>query len=181
MVNEERLQRFGDAILYLVNEDLIDGKDIAKDISIKMGRHPNNVRAALRGDERFLTNKFIKAFCSVFKNVISPEWLWSGIGSMKVNVQPKAYDIQQEEEKGESMAADLPYLDPVLLNRIINEKLAELYVQRIEEKDKMIEYLQDRVNKLESELERFYSIQKSSIVNKKKNNQNHSSPKSHQK
>ena len=179
MVNKERLDRFGEAILYLVNKELIDGKDIVKDVSEKMGRHPNNVRAALRGDKRYLTNKFIKAFCSVFKNVISSEWVWSGNGSMEVNVQPKAYDIQQEEEKWKSMAADLPYLDPVLLDRIINEKIADMYIQLIEEKDKMIEYLQDRVNKLEGELERLYSIQKSSIVNKESLEQ--SSPKSHQK
>ena len=87
LVNGERLQRFIVSIQYFVSKDLIDGKDIVKDVSQKMRRHPNNVRAALRGDNRYLTNIFIKAFCSVYKNIVSPEWVWSGEGTMNVNTQ----------------------------------------------------------------------------------------------
>ena len=37
LVNGERLQRFIVSIQYFVSKDLIDGKDIVKDVSQKMG------------------------------------------------------------------------------------------------------------------------------------------------
>lgn len=49
MDKENRPQRLEKAISYLVNNKMIDGTDIVKEISEKVDRHPNNVRSALRG------------------------------------------------------------------------------------------------------------------------------------
>lgn len=79
---EEKERRFEEAIKYLVEEGLIDGKDIVKDIGKKTGYTPNVIREVRRGKKRSFTQKFIKKFCMVFGDIISPQWLLSGEGNM---------------------------------------------------------------------------------------------------
>ena len=87
----ERKERFEASVHYLVSENMIDGRCVVKDLSKKMDRNETNVRAARRGEEKYLTKSFIKTFCLVFKNVVSSDWIWSGEGNMLTADQQ--YDI----------------------------------------------------------------------------------------
>ena len=85
----ERKERFEEAINYLFNKNLMDAKDINKDISNKTGLHINTVREARRGTDRALTEKFVKKFCLVYGNVISNVWIWDGTGEMLTQQNPE--------------------------------------------------------------------------------------------
>ena len=115
MNSDERKDRLKRAIDYLVSTKMIDGKNIVKTISEKVDRHPNNIRAALRGDEKYLTQKFIKTFCTNFENVISPDWIWDGTGNILQNIdfQPKmkmlpSDTITSKESRNQKMKPRLP-------------------------------------------------------------------------
>lgn len=82
MENNTRQERLNAAVRYLVGIDNINGKNIVSDVSERVGRHPNNIRAAFRGEDRYLTLKFVNSFCAVYGNVISADWIWTGRGTM---------------------------------------------------------------------------------------------------
>lgn len=84
-VEQEKIKRLCDAVKYLISEGLIDGKAPIKSIAIKMGRHRNNVSAALNGGEKYFTKKFIVDFSATYGNKISIDWIWDGVGSMIEN------------------------------------------------------------------------------------------------
>lgn len=112
---EDRPKRLDKAISYLVNSKMMDGTDIVKDISEKVDRHPNNVRSALRGEERYLTYKFIKTFCMIYGGIISPDWIWEGTGEMLTKNDSDA--IKENNVSEES------------LSRLTKEELIELVKQ----------------------------------------------------
>ena len=53
-----------------------------QDIAERMGASRPNVSAALNGDEKFLTDKFLRRFNAAFGNIFREEWLLTGEGSM---------------------------------------------------------------------------------------------------
>ena len=55
-----------------------------QDIAERMGASRPNVTAALNGDEKFLTDKFLRRFNAAFGNIFREEWLLTGEGSMLV-------------------------------------------------------------------------------------------------
>ena len=58
-----------------------------------MGRNSTTIGAARAGDKRYLTRKFIKEFCKQYNGIISPDWIWDGIGTM---VASSPLDIGQQ-------------------------------------------------------------------------------------
>lgn len=76
------VSRFEAAVNHLISLKLIDSKDVVKDITAKTGYHPNNVRAALRGEEKYLNRKFVKTFCASYGNILNVDWIWEGNGEM---------------------------------------------------------------------------------------------------
>lgn len=52
-----------------------------KDVAAKMRKPRSNISSAFNGDERYLTDKFLRDFCKVFKG-LSETWLVDGKGSM---------------------------------------------------------------------------------------------------
>ena len=82
MIIGDRHHRFEKAINYLVSLKMIDGTNVIKDVSGKMNRFPGNVREALKGSDKYLTEKFVRKFCMIFGGVISPDWILSGTGEM---------------------------------------------------------------------------------------------------
>ncbi len=79
---EEIKGRLNEAINYLAEVGLLNGKEIVKDIAAKTGFHPGKVREARRGIRRSLTEKFVERFCMVYGNVLSSQWIWYGVGDM---------------------------------------------------------------------------------------------------
>lgn len=110
-MDNDKKNRFEKAISHLVNIGLIDAKDVVKDIIEKTERHPNNVRGALRGEERFLTKKFIKTFCAVYDNIISADWILEGTGSMVESTDDFSPTlIKLPSDSGENTKPRLPVI-----------------------------------------------------------------------
>lgn len=53
-----------------------------KDIAGRMPTTPPNVSSALKGDEKVLTDSFLRRFNNAYNNIFSYEWLIRGEGSM---------------------------------------------------------------------------------------------------
>lgn len=150
MDKENRPQRLEKAISYLVNNKMIDGKDIIKEISEKVDRHPNNVRSALRGEERYLTYKFIKSFCMIFGGIISPDWIWDGSGEMLNNSN---YDTIKENRISEETLSRLTREELIGLVKqlmALHSEQTAMYQMLIRQNDQMIRNGQERFNNITS-------------------------------
>jgi len=146
MVIGKRHERFEKAINYLQKEKILDSKNVVKSISEGMGRHPNNVRSAMRGDSEYLTFKFVKTFCSVFGNVISPEWIWDGVGDM-VCVENTLF--QEEPEVSEETLQRLSREELIVLVKqliTLHSEQNEMYRMMIKQNEEMIRNGQSRFN-----------------------------------
>lgn len=74
-----RLERLKKSIDYLIKNGYIH---FQTDIAKKMDSHPQPVSRACNGDERYLTDKFLKRFNAAFNNIFNIEWLLTGEGEM---------------------------------------------------------------------------------------------------
>lgn len=90
----EKKERLEKAISHLMSIGMIEGGAVATSIAEKMKRGMESVSAARNGHERYLTEKFVKAFCAAYNNIISYDWIWNGKGEMlSSNNTPNATDI----------------------------------------------------------------------------------------
>ena len=128
-VDEEKRKRLETAVNFLISQGNIDGKTPIKSISAKMNRHRNNISAALNGDDKYFTRKFIIDFCATYGNLLSPDWILDGVGEMiqREYYHPKTKKLPSnlptiKEVKGTkpriptmAMAGSLPdYIDGVM-------------------------------------------------------------------
>lgn len=75
---EGKVLRFNKGFEYLRNIGMVHTQaDVAK----AMGASRPNVSSALKGDEKVLTDKFLKRFANAF-DVLSQDWLLTGEGPM---------------------------------------------------------------------------------------------------
>lgn len=86
MKKKERLKK---AIDYLRGEGVIRWD---KDVASKMGADPANLSSALKGNETYLTERFLHRFNEAFDNIFDIDWLISGNGAM-FNVNAKVNNI----------------------------------------------------------------------------------------
>ena len=77
---EETRKRFKKAISHLKGEQIINTN---QDVVNKMEINKSSMSLALKGDERYLTEKFITKFANIYG--FNKDWLWKGKGSMFVN------------------------------------------------------------------------------------------------
>lgn len=123
MEKEERRHRFEKAIGYLVGRNLIDPNNKVRNIADKMRKHPMTIRFAMKGDERYLNNRFITSFCQVYGNIISPDWISGGVGVMLVEAEALAGD------KEIMLPADMENVPRETLIRLV-EILFNFYVSQ---------------------------------------------------
>jgi len=152
METEERKKRLNDAVTYLISLGLIDGKCPAVSISNKMNRNSNNISTALRGNKNYLNRKFIRDFCATYKNLISEDWLWEGIGEMtntaantNVNVTGA---IISEESLMRLSREELVFLVKQLMT--LHSEQTEMYRLLIRQNEEMIRNGQERFNNISS-------------------------------
>lgn len=122
-------------------------------ISVKLGVDKALVNKLINGKKPF-GKKTAKAWSDMFG--ISYSWLLTGEGEMLPKTKP--YDIQ-EEENGEKHVVGL---NTALLDKIINEKISEYLFKKLDEKDRTIEQLKDKIRKLEEELKTLKNKQQKS-------------------
>jgi len=93
MDKEATKKRLKDAINYLASIDMIDGKSTTKAIAADMGRNSTTIGAARAGNKRYLTKKFVNEFCKQYNGIISPDWIWDGVGVM---ITSTPQDVMQQ-------------------------------------------------------------------------------------
>jgi hypothetical protein len=84
-----RLDRLKKAIEYLTNNGYIH---FQTDIAKRMDSHPQPVSKACKGDERYLTDKFLVRFNTAFGNIFNIDWLQNGNGEM-LSPDPKPQSV----------------------------------------------------------------------------------------
>jgi hypothetical protein len=77
---EETRKRFKKAISHLKGEQIINTN---QDVVNKMEINKSSMSLALKGDERYLTEKFITKFANIYG--FNKNWLWKGEGTMFAN------------------------------------------------------------------------------------------------
>lgn len=148
MITDNRQQRLEKAINYLVSHKMIDGTDLVREISEKVDRHPNNVRAALRGEDRYLTYKFVKSFCMIFGGVISPDWIWEGSGEMLNNSNTDTMKESHISEESLSMLTREELIELVKQLMALHSEQTTMYQMLIRQNGQMIRNGQERFNNI---------------------------------
>lgn len=82
---EKMAERLNKAIRYLVWKGYISIQSTQKDVAEKLGTTTSNISAALKGSDRFLTDKFVKRFCASFDGIFNENWILYGNGDMIEN------------------------------------------------------------------------------------------------
>lgn len=150
MITDNRQQRLEKAINYLVSHKMIDGTDLVREISEKVDRHPNNVRAALRGEDRYLTYKFVKSFCMIFGGVISPDWIWEGSGEMLNNSTTDTMKESHISEESLSMLTREELIELVKQLMALHSEQTTMYQMLIHQNGQMIRNGQERFNNIKN-------------------------------
>lgn len=150
MITDNRQQRLEKAINYLVSHKMIDGTDLVREISEKVDRHPNNVRAALRGEDRYLTYKFVKSFCMIFGGVISPDWIWEGSGEMLNNSTTDTMKESHISEESLSMLTREELIELVKQLMALHSEQTTMYQMLIRQNGQMIRNGQERFNNIKN-------------------------------
>lgn len=79
-----RVGRITEAIAYLKSKGKIHKQ---QDVAERMQADKSNVSRALSGDEKYLTDNFLRRFNSAFGGMFNNEWLINGDGDMLKPVQ----------------------------------------------------------------------------------------------
>lgn len=74
--------RLKQSIGELIKRGYIDVNKIQKDISDRMGANYNSVNYAISGNDKYLTNSFIKRYNDTFDSIFNEDWLLVGEGDM---------------------------------------------------------------------------------------------------
>lgn len=105
------------------------------DLAEKMMSDKNTISRALKGNERYLTDKFLKRLNNSFGGVFNEEWLLDGDGEM-LNSNPMHTNVGNTEHNSES-----------ILLQIIEQKEAI-----IRDKDKQIMQLSETIGMLKQQI-----------------------------
>lgn len=82
-VVKKRLARLNKVTSYLISVEKVSQTSIQKDIAKLMGyNNSTNVNYAFNGNERYLTEGFLKRFNTAFENIFNEKWLLTGNGEM---------------------------------------------------------------------------------------------------
>ena len=127
---------------------MINGKNPKTSIANKTGYNSANISSALKGNPRYLTEKFIKVFCAKYNNVISSDWVLNGTGEMiqsKPEIQDEDMPISDE---------NLMYLTKdnliSLVKRLmdIHKEQTEMYKSIIRQSEEIIRNGQEQFNEI---------------------------------
>lgn len=146
-VGVDKIKRLEDAVKFLILKGLVDGKAPVKSISEKMNRHKNNVSSAISGDERYFTKKFIIDFCATYNNIVSPDWIFDGIGVMSDDIDFTPTNTIFETEELERLSKDQLIMMVKELITLHNEQ-SEMYRMVIKQNEEMIRNGQERFNNI---------------------------------
>lgn len=139
MCDSGLLERIKKAYKYLYANGNVDS---ITDLADKMKRSRSSVSRAMNGDQSYLNEKFVTAFCRAFPGVLSAEWIMTGDGDMNPasdDLKPSASVIDASSATNAAIAA---YVE--LTNRL-KQEMAE----RLEDKETIIREKDARIIALE--------------------------------
>lgn len=148
METNDRKKRLNEAIKHLISIGLIDGKSPTKSIAYTTGRNQNNASSAINGIKRFLTRKFVRDFCATYKNIISEDYIWDGVGEMltEANTNNVASTQISEESLMTLSREELVFLVKQLMS--LHSEQTEVYKLLIRQNEEMIRNGQERFNNI---------------------------------
>lgn len=148
METKNRVKRLNEAIKHLISFGMIDGKSPTKSISTTMNRNSTNISSAIRGDNRYLNRKFVRDFCATYKNIISEDWLWDGIGDMLASSPKHNTSNTAISEDSLMMLSreELVFLVKQLMS--LHSEQTEMYRILIRQNEEMIRNGQERFNNI---------------------------------
>lgn len=148
-----KVKRIATAIEYLKS---IGSVHKQQDVEERMGATESSLSRALKGDAKYLTDKFILRFNKAFGNVFNEDWLIGGEGEMLAD-DKKTSDtiankqVQMHEDSIEFVTAGGEAFASMIV-RLMNEKQIAPY-GLLADKDKEIADLNRQIGKLEALLE----------------------------
>ncbi len=148
MNTEQRQKRIEEAVNHLMAIGLIDSRAPSISIAEKMRRGKEGISAAINGNERYLTKKFVKAFCATFSNIISADYIWDGTGEM-INGEKKEDKNNKcisEEAIMQLSKEELIFLVKQLMS--LHSEQTEMYRLLIKQNEEMIKNGQERYNNI---------------------------------
>lgn len=148
METKDREKRLNEAIKHLISFGMIDGKSPTKSISTTMNRNSTNISSAIRGDNRYLNRKFVRDFCATYKNVISEDYIWDGIGELLTEATTyKTSNAPISEESLMKLSREeLVFLVKQLMS--LHSEQTEMYRLLIRQNEEMIRNGQERFNNI---------------------------------
>ena len=69
-------------VSYLIGESILSASNYQKEIADKMGTSYKSVNSAINGNDKYLTDSFLKKMNKAFDNMFNEEWLLTGSGEM---------------------------------------------------------------------------------------------------
>ena len=117
---ESRQERFAQAYDYLRDRGFFHKQ---KDLAKIMGTTEPNISSAKKGDEKVLTDRFLKRFNNSFGNPFSESWLLAGEGEML-----KAHIVQHADGDNNTQVAG--YGNSVNFSSALDKALDEIAEQR---------------------------------------------------
>lgn len=148
MEKKDREKRLNEAIKYLIAFGMIEGKSTTKSIATTMNRNSANISSAIRGDARYLNRKFVRDFCATYKNLISEDYIWDGMGEMLTETTPynAGNGAISEESLMKLSREELVFLVKQLM--ALHSEQTEMYRLLIRQNEEMIRNGQERFNNI---------------------------------
>jgi hypothetical protein len=142
------------AVRYLIYNGEINQSAYQKDIAAKMGASNTvNISYALNGNEKYLTDNFVKRFCNTFDGKFSLDWMLTGKGEMLIDEKKDGIAATTEAPTGEAWYRSLidTLTAAVTEERRKNDALAAALNEERETRNKIL----DTLHNVTLELERY--------------------------
>lgn len=91
----QRKERMRTCLTYLKEEGKVPS---LKELADRLSLPPGSVRSAFHDSSRFLSEKFIDSFLSVFPGTFSKAWVMEGVGEMLLAQTPQPYTAKSSKE-----------------------------------------------------------------------------------
>lgn len=120
-----KIERINECYEYLRSIGKIHTK---KDLCDLLNIAPSNLTKAFKGEPRYLTDGFLRRFCSAFDGLLSEEWLLTGEGSMLIEdtIVPESKFIKSEGDEYDELKQTIVELNK--RNETLTEANARLSV-----------------------------------------------------
>ena len=150
----DKAERFNKAFAHLLGIGRIRTQ---KDVAEVMQSTAPNISSALKGDTRFLTDKFLRRFNEAFDDVFNLQWLLAGDGEMLAAAETQSEIVKPSQSS-----------DPAIL-RLIEElsaqrKMTESALKQADSYKEQLAAINKRLDSIEKMIEKITKVSKPATV-----------------